>query len=108
MGHLMTAVELFEEQRVREQCQNLLRVAKHMLGKIGEKFYAITHSSQISLKLTPFKGDLGELLKGVMQEAKTITNAERCSLFLIDDNGELVSKVFDGNDVRLLGIVTEI
>lgn len=35
-----------------------------------------------------------------MQEAKTITNAERCSLFLIDDNGELVSKVFDGNDVR--------
>lgn len=36
MGHFLTAVELFEEQRVREQCQNLLRVAKHMLGKIGE------------------------------------------------------------------------
>lgn len=78
VGHLLTSVELFEEQRVRGQCQNLLRVAKHLLGKIG---------------------DLGELLKGVMQEAKTITNAERCSLFLIDENGELVSKVFDGNDV---------
>uniref|UniRef100_A0A336L6K6 Phosphodiesterase n=1 Tax=Culicoides sonorensis TaxID=179676 RepID=A0A336L6K6_CULSO len=77
IGHLLTSVELFEEKRVRGQCQNLLRVAKHLLGKIG---------------------DLGELLKGVMQEAKNITNAERCSLFLIDDNGELVSKVFDGND----------
>ncbi|XP_063702295.1 cGMP-dependent 3',5'-cyclic phosphodiesterase-like [Culicoides brevitarsis] len=77
VGHLLTAVELYEEKRVRGQCQNLLRVAKHMLGKIG---------------------DLGELLKGVMQEAKNLTNAERCSLFLIDDNGELVSKVFDGND----------
>lgn len=46
-------------------------------------------------------GDLGQLLKGVMAEAKNLTNAERCSLFLIDKyTGELVSKVFDGNEVR--------
>jgi cGMP-dependent 3',5'-cyclic phosphodiesterase len=45
-------------------------------------------------------GDLGQLLRGVMAEAKDLTNAERCSLFLIDKySGELVSKVFDGNEV---------
>lgn len=49
-----------------------------------------------------FLGDLGQLLKGVMAEAKNLTNAERCSLFLIDKyTGELVSKVFDGNEVSV-------
>lgn len=34
-----------------------------------------------------------------MAEAKDMTNAERCSLFLIDEyTGELVSKVFDGDE----------
>lgn len=37
-----------------------------------------------------------------MAEAKNLTNAERCSLFLIDKyTGELVSKVFDGNEVSI-------
>lgn len=45
-------------------------------------------------------GDLGKLLRGVMAEAKDLADAERCSLFLIDKyTGELVSKVFDGNEV---------
>lgn len=80
LGHLLTAFELFEEQRVREQCQNLLRVARRLLGKIG---------------------DLGQLLKGVMTEARELAKAERCSLFLLDkDTGELVSKVFDGTEVE--------
>lgn len=47
-----------------------------------------------------FPGDLGKLLRGVMAEAKDLADAERCSLFLIDKyTGELVSKVFDGNEV---------
>lgn len=34
-----------------------------------------------------------------MVEAKNMTSAERCSLFLIDEyTGELVSKVFDGDE----------
>lgn len=34
-----------------------------------------------------------------MVEAKNMTNAERCSLFLIDwETNELVSKVFDGDE----------
>ncbi|XP_053697304.1 cGMP-dependent 3',5'-cyclic phosphodiesterase-like [Sabethes cyaneus] len=78
LGHLLTAFELFEEKRVRYQCQNLLQVARRLLGKIG---------------------DLGQLLQGVMTEAKELTAAERCSLFLLDKHtGELVSKVFDGNE----------
>lgn len=36
-----------------------------------------------------------------MAEAKFMTGAERCSLFLIDEyTGELVSKVFDGDEVE--------
>lgn len=47
-----------------------------------------------------YTGDLGQLLRGVMAEAKLMTSAERCSLFLIDEyTGELVSKVFDGDEV---------
>ncbi|EDS44479.1 conserved hypothetical protein [Culex quinquefasciatus] len=45
--------------------------------------------------------DLGQLLRGVMTEAKELTTAERCSLFLLDKaTGELVSKVFDGNEKK--------
>lgn len=36
LGHLLTVIEQFEEERVRGQCQNLLRVARRLLGKIGE------------------------------------------------------------------------
>ncbi|CRK94393.1 CLUMA_CG007900, isoform A [Clunio marinus] len=79
LGHLLTAFELYEEKRVRFQTQTLLQVARRLLGKIG---------------------DLGQLLRGVMAEARELAKAERCSLFLLDkDTGELVSKVFDGNAV---------
>nr|XP_006820514.1 PREDICTED: cGMP-dependent 3',5'-cyclic phosphodiesterase-like [Saccoglossus kowalevskii] len=40
--------------------------------------------------------DVCVLLKEVMQEARNMTHAERCSLFLVENN-ELVAKVFDGN-----------
>lgn len=79
LGHLLTSFELYEEKRIRFQCQNLLQVARRLLSKIG---------------------DLSQLLRGVMAEARELARAERCSLFLIDkDTGELVSKVFDGNAV---------
>lgn len=34
-GHITASFELQEEKRVRGQCQNLLRVARRLLGKIG-------------------------------------------------------------------------
>ncbi|XP_052278028.1 cGMP-dependent 3',5'-cyclic phosphodiesterase-like isoform X1 [Dreissena polymorpha] len=41
--------------------------------------------------------DLTKLLREIMQQARNLTNAERCSVFLIDnDTDELVAKVFDG------------
>lgn len=37
------------------------------------------------------------LLQEIMSEARSLTDAERCSLFLLDDEKkELVAKVFDG------------
>lgn len=73
---------------MRFQSQTLLQVARRLLGKIG---------------------DLGQLLRGVMAEARELAKAERCSLFLLDkDTGELVSKVFDGNAVSKRKQSTEI
>ena len=38
------------------------------------------------------------LLRQIMAEARHLTQAERCSLFLVDKkHEELVAKVFDGN-----------
>ncbi|XP_078325409.1 uncharacterized protein LOC111123979 isoform X6 [Crassostrea virginica] len=41
--------------------------------------------------------DLTKLLREIMQEARNLTQAERCSVFLIDkETKELVAEVFDG------------
>eukprot|EP00112_Aurelia_sp_Birch-Aquarium-sp1_P008515 Seg1940.2 transcript_id=Seg1940.2/GoldUCD/mRNA.D3Y31 product="cGMP-dependent 3' 5'-cyclic phosphodiesterase" protein_id=Seg1940.2/GoldUCD/D3Y31 len=41
--------------------------------------------------------DLDTILRKIMEEARNMTNAERCSLFLVDIDGEeLIAKVFDG------------
>lgn len=41
--------------------------------------------------------DQDKLLRAVMNEAKSLTNAERCSVFLLDSQGQnLVATVFDG------------
>ncbi|XP_055894409.1 uncharacterized protein LOC106057313 isoform X3 [Biomphalaria glabrata] len=41
--------------------------------------------------------DLTKLLREIMQEARNLTDAERCSVFLLDkDTDELVAMVFDG------------
>lgn len=77
-GALRSAFALHAERIRRTQSQNLLNISQRLLSNIG---------------------DLGQLLRSVMVEAKNMTAAERCSLFLLDEyTGELVSKVFDGDE----------
>ncbi|XP_050310435.1 cGMP-dependent 3',5'-cyclic phosphodiesterase-like isoform X2 [Anthonomus grandis grandis] len=65
-----------EERRLKAECQKLLLVARKLFSHLG---------------------DLSDLLKEIMSEARRLTNAERCSLFLLDpDHMHLVAKVFDG------------
>ncbi|XP_022238253.1 cGMP-dependent 3',5'-cyclic phosphodiesterase-like [Limulus polyphemus] len=73
---LLKTQEYEEEKRLREQCQSLLAVAKNLF----------IHLDNVTV-----------LLKEVMVEARNLTKAERCSLFLLDkEQNELVAKVFDG------------
>ncbi|KZS09939.1 putative cAMP and cAMP-inhibited cGMP 3',5'-cyclic phosphodiesterase 10A [Daphnia magna] len=76
LGTLVGAVELEEERRLREQCQSLLAVAKNLFSHLD---------------------DVELLLKEIMSQARHLTKAERCSLFLLDKQHKcLVAKVFDG------------
>ncbi|XP_034938911.1 cGMP-dependent 3',5'-cyclic phosphodiesterase-like [Chelonus insularis] len=76
LGLVLTTLNCEEETRLKLQCQNLLTVSR---------------------KLFTHLGDLTDLLREIMIEARKLTNAERCSLFLLDnDHQELVAKVFDG------------
>ncbi|XP_015914248.2 cGMP-dependent 3',5'-cyclic phosphodiesterase isoform X2 [Parasteatoda tepidariorum] len=69
-----------DERKIRKKSQCLLQVIKTLLIQID---------------------NVNLLLKEVMTEAKKITGAERCSLFLLDkEENELVAKVFDGNDAE--------
>ncbi|OWF46276.1 cGMP-dependent 3',5'-cyclic phosphodiesterase-like isoform X4 [Mizuhopecten yessoensis] len=64
------------ERKLKKQTQAMLEVAKNLF----------THLD-----------DLTKLLREIMQEARNLTQAERCSVFLIDEETEeLVAKVFDG------------
>ncbi|KAJ8951186.1 hypothetical protein NQ314_007726 [Rhamnusium bicolor] len=73
---LLNTRECEEERRLKQQCQSLLSVARKLFSHLG---------------------DLCDLLKEIMSEARRLTNAERCSLFLLDpDHMHLVAKVFDG------------
>lgn len=73
---LDNTTKLEEESRIKKQCQSLLRVSR--------KFYS-------------HLDDLNGLLREIMAEARRLTNAERCSLFLLDpEHLHLVAKVFDG------------
>lgn len=64
-----------EEAKSKRECQALLDVAR---------------------KLFTHLGDLKDLLQEIMSAARNLVDAERCSLFLLDDTKEyLVAKVFD-------------
>lgn len=66
-----------EETKTKKECQALLGVAKQLFSHLG---------------------DLTDLLREIMAEARSLVNAERCSLFLVDEAKEfLVAKVFDGS-----------
>ena len=53
--------------------------------------------------------DVTTLLREIMYEAKNLTTAERCSLFLMDETRqELVAKVFDGPEVRQSKLILNI
>ncbi|GAB6033257.1 cGMP-dependent 3',5'-cyclic phosphodiesterase [Chamberlinius hualienensis] len=74
---LLNTLAYEEEKRLKLQCQSLLTVAKNLFSHLD---------------------DVTKLLKEIMAEARQLTKAERCSLFLLDkEHGELVAKVFDGN-----------
>ncbi|XP_066261822.1 cGMP-dependent 3',5'-cyclic phosphodiesterase-like isoform X2 [Euwallacea similis] len=76
MPLFLSTRECENERRLKAECQNLLLVARKLFSRLG---------------------DLSDLLKEIMSEARRLTNAERCSLFLLDpDHMHLVAKVFDG------------
>ncbi|CAL4063774.1 unnamed protein product [Meganyctiphanes norvegica] len=74
IGVLLNTLAYERERQARTQCQSLLTVAKNLFIHLD---------------------DLPVLLKEVMTEARNLTGAERCSLFLLEQN-QLVAKVFDG------------
>jgi len=77
IGVLLNTFTLEEELRLKTQLQKLLTVAKNLFSHLG---------------------DVTVLLRQIMSEARKLTQAERCSLFLVDNKQkELVAKVFDGN-----------
>ncbi|XP_076446351.1 cGMP-dependent 3',5'-cyclic phosphodiesterase-like [Babylonia areolata] len=64
------------ERKLKIQTQALLHVAKQLFTRLD---------------------DLTKLLREIMQEARNLTDSERCSVFLLDqDSDELVATVFDG------------
>ncbi|ESN99733.1 hypothetical protein HELRODRAFT_83989, partial [Helobdella robusta] len=74
---LHSAIVLQNERIVRNQTQVLLQVAKNLFRNLG---------------------DITTLLSKIMQEARNLTQAERCSVFLLDkETNELIAKVFDGD-----------
>ncbi|XP_053995936.1 cGMP-dependent 3',5'-cyclic phosphodiesterase-like isoform X1 [Hylaeus anthracinus] len=76
LGFLLNSLTCYEETRLKRQCQKLLAVSR---------------------KLFTHLGDFSDLLREIMAEVRNLTNAERCSLFLLDpDQQDLVAKVFDG------------
>ncbi|XP_042238504.1 cGMP-dependent 3',5'-cyclic phosphodiesterase-like isoform X2 [Homarus americanus] len=76
VGILVNTATAEMERRLRTQCQALLSVAQNLF----------THLNDVTV-----------LLREIMAEARQLTDAERCSLFLLDrEQNQLVAKVFDG------------
>lgn len=76
---LHSTIAVQNERKIKNQTQVLLQVARNLF----------THLD-----------DLTKLLSEIMQEARNLTKAERCSVFLLDkESNELIAKVFDG-DIR--------
>ncbi|KAK6486051.1 cGMP-dependent 3',5'-cyclic phosphodiesterase-like isoform X1 [Huso huso] len=77
---LTSTLAFQKEQKLKFECQALLQVAKNLF----------THLDDVSV-----------LLQEIIIEARNLSNAEICSVFLLDRmNHELVAKVFDGGVVN--------
>lgn len=75
-AHLEHTLEWEREMVIKRQQEHLLKVAKNLFTLVD---------------------DVSVLLSEIMTEARNLTNAERCSVFLWDkERDELVAKVFDG------------
>ncbi|XP_031428800.1 cGMP-dependent 3',5'-cyclic phosphodiesterase [Clupea harengus] len=76
---LTSTLAFQKEQKLKQECQALLQVAKNLF----------THLDDVSV-----------LLQEIIVEARNLSNAEICSVFLLDRHShELVAKVFDGGVV---------
>ncbi|XP_059369743.1 cGMP-dependent 3',5'-cyclic phosphodiesterase isoform X2 [Carassius carassius] len=77
---LTSTLAFQKEQKLKFECQALLQVAKNLF----------THLDDVSV-----------LLQEIIIEARNLSNAEICSVFLLDHfSHELVAKVFDGGVVN--------
>ncbi|XP_051782498.1 cGMP-dependent 3',5'-cyclic phosphodiesterase isoform X1 [Erpetoichthys calabaricus] len=77
---LTSTLAFQKEQKLKFECQALLQVAKNLF----------THLDDVSV-----------LLQEIIIEARNLSNAEICSVFLLDrTSSELVAKVFDGGVVN--------
>ncbi|KAM8975436.1 cGMP-dependent 3',5'-cyclic phosphodiesterase isoform 2-T2 [Pelodytes ibericus] len=76
---LTSTLAFQKEQKLKCECQALLQVAKNLF----------THLDDVSV-----------LLQEIITEARNLSNAEICSVFLLERHShELVAKVFDGGVV---------
>ncbi|XP_038057075.1 cGMP-dependent 3',5'-cyclic phosphodiesterase-like isoform X2 [Patiria miniata] len=80
---LTSVMSLQKERQLKQETQSMLQVAKNLF----------THLDDVRI-----------LLREIMMEARNLTQAERCSLFLVE-NDELVAKVFDGHVLDEMGEV---
>ncbi|XP_069828011.1 cGMP-dependent 3',5'-cyclic phosphodiesterase isoform X1 [Dendropsophus ebraccatus] len=77
---LTSTLAFQKEQKLKCECQALLQVAKNLF----------THLDDVSV-----------LLQEIITEARNLSNAEICSVFLLERHShELVAKVFDGGVVE--------
>lgn len=108
LGYLLSSLRYFEETRVKQQCQNLLAVSRKLYTHLGMVTSRLNIMINQLLIIFPHihLGDLPDLLREIMAEVRRLTNAERCSLFLLDpDQQDLVAKVFDGLSTKEVGNV---
>lgn len=79
-------------EHIAGQVENTLEWEREMVIKRQQK-----HLLKVAKNLFTLVDDVSVLLSEIMTEARNLTNAERCSLFLWDkERDELVAKVFDG------------
>ncbi|XP_078368961.1 cGMP-dependent 3',5'-cyclic phosphodiesterase-like [Oculina patagonica] len=89
----------FDEENVCFCCENIAANVEHTLEWEREMVIKRQqeHLLKVAKNLFTLVDDVSVLLSEIMTEARNLTNAERCSLFLWDkERDELVAKVFDG------------